>query len=137
MPTDRFQRQATLALRGDFGPLRPWQREAYEAGLRWGVRATTPLIVTQYNGKEKSGKVDGSGVPCTLRTAASNKIRRNTYIWTEETGVRQVLDSGSHANDGKAAGLGGTWVDAWYPTAGAAARAGINGWTPLAGAVIR
>ena len=93
--------------------------------------------MTQYNGDEASGHKDGRGIPCTLRTAASNRITRDTCIWTEASGLRQILDSGSHANDGRAAGMGGTWVDAWFAHERDARRAGIDGWTPMAGAVIR
>lgn len=136
LPEDPFQRTATKALRGDYGKLQRWQREGYSRGLQQGVTVSRCLVLTQYNGNEASGKIDRRGRACTMRTAASNRIPENSYIWTERTGLRQVLDTGAHSNDWRASGLGGTWVDIWYPTARHAREAGIDGWRPVRGAVI-
>lgn len=136
LPADPFQQAATRALRGDYGELADWQWRGYRLGLQRGATASRVLILTQYNGDEPSGKVDGRGLPCTLRVAASNHIPRYAYIWTERSGIRQVLDCGSHANDARAAGLGGTWVDVWFRHARDARRAGVSGWRPNRGAVI-
>ena len=136
LPSDPFQRTATKALRGDYGKLASWQRAGYTAGLQQGVTVSRCLVLTQYNGNEASGKRDRRGRACTMRTAASNIVPENSYIWTERTGLRQVLDTGAHSNDRKARGIGGTWVDIWFPTASHAREAGIDGWRPVRGAVI-
>ena len=136
LPSDPFQRTATKALRGDYGKLQRWQHEGYSRGLRAGVTTSRTLVLTQYNGREASGKRDRRGRACTMRTAASNRIPENSYIWTERTGLRQVLDTGAHSNDRKARGIGGTWCDIWYPTASHAREPGVDGWRPVRGAVI-
>jgi 3D (Asp-Asp-Asp) domain-containing protein len=136
LPADPFQCAAVRALRGDYGKLAPWQRAGYAAGLQQGVTVSRCLVLTQFNGREASGKRDRRGRACTMRTAASNIIPENSYIWTEGTGLRQVRDTGASSNDRKARGIGGTWCDIWYPTARHARRAGIDGWKPVRGAVI-
>lgn len=136
LPADPFQCAAVRALRGDYGKLAPWQRAGYAAGLQQGVTVSRCLVLTQFNGREASGKRDRSGRACTMRTAASNRIPQFSFIWTERTGLRQVLDTGAHSNDWRASGLGGTWVDIWYPTARHAREAGIDGWRPVRGAVV-
>lgn len=136
LPSDPFQRTATKALRGEYGKLARWQHEGYSRGLAEGVTASRTLVLTQYNGREASGKRDRRGRACTMRTAASNRIPEYSYIWTERTGLRQVLDTGARSNDGIARRKGGTWCDIWYPTERHARRAGIDGWRPVRGAVI-
>jgi hypothetical protein len=136
LPADPFQRTATRALRGDYGKLARWQRAGYAAGLQQGVTASRCLVLTQYNGHEASGKWDGHEHPCTMRTAAANRIPQYAWVWTERTGLRQVLDTGARANDRVARSKGGTWVDIWYPTARHAREAGVDGWMPTRGAVI-
>jgi 3D (Asp-Asp-Asp) domain-containing protein len=136
LPADPFQRAATRALRGDYGELQAWQRAGYQRGLQQGVMVSRCLVLTQFNGREASGKIDRRGRDCTMRTAASNIIPENSYIWTERTGLRQVLDTGASSNDRKARGIGGTWVDIWFPTASHAREAGIDGWRPVRGAVV-
>lgn len=136
LPEDPFQRTATKALRGDYGKLQRWQHEGYSRGLRAGVTTSRTLVLTQYNGREASGKRDRRGNPCTMRTCASNRIRQYAWVWTERTGLRQVLDTGALSNDRRARRLGGTWVDVWFPTARHAREAGVDGWRPTKGAVI-
>ena len=136
LPEDPFQRTATKALRGDYGKLQRWQHEGYSRGLRAGVTTSRTLVLTQYNGREASGKIDRRGRACTMRTAASNLIPENSWVWTRRSGLRQVLDSGARSNDAYARRLGGTWVDVWYPTAQHAREAGVDGWRPTPGAVI-
>lgn len=137
LPSDPFQYAATKALRGDYGKLATWQREGYTAGLQQGVTVSRCLVLTQFNGREASGKIDRRGRACTMRTAASNRIPEYSYIWTERTGLRQVLDTGASSNDRKARGIGGTWVDIWFPTASHAREAGVDGWKPVRGAVVQ
>lgn len=136
LPEDPFQRTATKALRGEYGKLARWQHEGYSRGLAEGVTASRTLVLTQYNGREASGKIDGHKKPCTMRTCASNRIRQYAWVWTERTGLRQVLDTGALSNDRRARRLGGTWVDVWFPTARHAREAGVDGWRPTKGAVI-
>lgn len=137
LPSDPFQRTATKALRGDYGKLATWQRAGYAAGLQQGVTVSRCLVLTQYNGNEASGKRDRRGRACTMRTAASNRIPENSYIWTERTGLRQVLDTGARSNDVIARRKGGIWCDIWFPTASHAREAGVDGWRPVRGAVVK
>jgi len=44
LPSDPFQRCAMRALRGDFGPLKPWQEEAYRLGLEGGGNGAGPRL---------------------------------------------------------------------------------------------
>lgn len=143
-PADPFTVCARDALRGCYGPLQDWQHQAYARGLAQGVTAEQAFVMTQYNGDEPDGKVDGRGLPCTLRVAASNRIPRYRYIWTEASGVRQILDCGSRRNDMRVRKLAEThgwpanavWVDVWWPTARHARQKGFDGWKLQMGAVI-
>lgn len=132
--TDPFRRTATKALSGEFGELEPWQRKGYQRGLDAGTTLGRPLVLTAYYGTEGSGRIDAHGARCSLRTCASNRIPQYAYVWTPRTGLRQVLDTGSRANDHRA--KGGTWVDVWYPTRRSARQTGIDGWVSTEGAVI-
>jgi len=139
LPDDPAQRAAVKALRGDSGKLKPWQAKGYTLILTTGAKADRTLVLTQYNGDEPDGIWDGHDARCTLRTAASNKIRQYSFVWTERSNIRQVLDTGAHSNDSKArevAGRGAVWVDIWYPHARDARREGIDGWVPVRGAVV-
>lgn len=137
LPADPFQRTATKALRGDFEGAPAWKLDVYRRGLSLGVTACCEVLVTAYLGTEPDGRVDRRGKPCTWRTAASNRVPYGSYLWTEEWGVRQVLDCGARSNDRKAERAGcHFWADMWFPTARAARRAGCDGWTPTSGAVI-
>lgn len=138
---DAFRTTAVRALRGDFGPLQPWQRRAYSVGLAQGVRADKTAWLTHYLGSHADGKRDRWGNPCTLRHAAARdeqipsryrdeegKLRLiEVYVWTP-FGVRQVLDTGAKSNIRRAqrppdpddpwkggAGPGAIWIDYWYP----------------------
>jgi hypothetical protein len=135
---DPFQRTATKALRGDFGKLHDWQRIGYTRGLKLGVTTSHKFLVTAYHaGEGRDGRIDNRGRPCTERTAASNRVKRGSYIWTEAWGIRQVLDCGARSNDRKADRAGcDSWLDLWFPSARAARRAGCDGWAPTAGAVV-
>jgi hypothetical protein len=156
LPADPFLRCATKALRGDFGRLADWQRAAYQRGLNAGVSTDLRLVVTAYHGGEgRQGQVDRYGRPCTMRTAACNKLPRRSYVWTERWGLRQVLDCGAERNDNcytadnQLTAFGhahahagwqmgtGLWLDLWFPNARAARRAGCDGWIPQRGAVIQ
>ncbi len=138
LPADPFQRCATKALRGDYGKLKNWQRAAYKRGLDAGVTADHRFVVTAYLGTEgRSGRIDSRGNRCTMRTAASNRVKRGSYVWTPRWGIRQVLDCGAKSNDRKADRMGcDSWLDLWFPNGRAARRVGCDGWTPTTGAVI-
>lgn len=137
LPTDAFRRCAVKALRGDFGKLHDWQRKAYQKGLARGITADMRLLVTAYYGTEASGRRDRYGNPCTWRTAASNRLHRKAYVWTERWGMRQVLDCGAKGNDDDADEAGcDSWLDLWFPSARIARQRGCDGWQPTRGAVI-
>lgn len=119
LPTDPFQRCATKALRGDFGKLADWQRAAYKRGLAQGVTAGRKAWLTAYYGTRPDGRRDRYGNPCTWRHAAARdeQVPRNAYIWTAESGLRQVLDTGAKSNISRARAKGAcTWIDAWLPS---------------------
>jgi hypothetical protein len=132
--SEAFCACARKALEGRYGNLADWQREGYTEGLR--EHRAQVLVLTAYLGTEASGKRDCRGRRCTLRTAASNRIAQGAWVWTERTGIRQVRDRGGRGNDRRAARMGGTWVDVWYPTGRAARAAGVDGWVRTAGAVM-
>lgn len=148
LPLDPFRRCAVKALAGTYGKLEAWQRHGYALGLVTGAEANRLMVLTQYNGGEgRAGRVDRRGRPCSLRTSASNLLPYRSYIWTEKSGLRQVLDCGARRNDGMARRVAkrcgwddwhrAVWVDVWYPTARAARRAGLDGWHPCRGATIQ
>jgi hypothetical protein len=119
LPADPFQRTATRALRGDFGKLQPWQRDAYTRGLAQGATADRRAWLTAYYGTAPDGKIDRYGNPCTWRTAAARdeQVPRRAYIWTPQSGIRQVLDTGAKSNIRRAKARGAcTWIDAWVPS---------------------
>ena len=116
LPSDPFQRCAMRALRGDFGPLKPWQEEAYRLGLERGVMVQGRVFLTAYYPWEgRSGRVDCRGNPCSPRTAAANRLPYGSYVWVANPcGVRQVLDRGARSNDRIADRRGcDLWLDLW------------------------
>jgi hypothetical protein len=127
LPTDPFQRCAVKALRWDFGRLADWQRAAYKRGLAKGVTADRRAWLTAYYGTRPDGRRDRYGNPCTWRTAAARDepVPRRAYIWTAQSGLRQVLDTGAKSNIDAAqrppkeggGGPGTIWIDAWLPSA--------------------
>jgi hypothetical protein len=69
--------------------------------------------------------------------AASNRLPQWSWVWTPQTGIRQVLDRGAKWNDRKADKAGcDSWLDIWYSSAAAAKRQGITGRHKVTGAVI-
>lgn len=119
LPDEVFTRTATRALRGDFGPLHDWQRAAYKRGLALGVMADRRAWLTAYYGTHPDGRRDRYGNPCTWRTAAARdeQVPPRSYVWTPQSGIRQVLDTGSRANIRRARARGAcTWIDAWLPS---------------------
>ena len=137
LPSDPFQRCATKALRGDFPGAPQWKLDVYDRGLSLGVTTCYQFLVTAYLGTEPDGRVDSRGNRCTWRTAASNRVPYGSYIWTEQWGIRKVLDCGARSNDKRADRAGcHAWADMWFPTARHARAAGCDGWLPTPGAVI-
>ena len=119
LPRDPFQRAATKALAGQFGDLHHWQRDAYARGLAAGVTADKRAWLTAYYGTRPDGKRDRYGRPCTLRHAAARdeQVPKRAYIWTAESGIRQVLDTGAKSNRRRAREKGAdVWIDAWLPS---------------------
>lgn len=119
LPTDPFQRCAVKALRGDYGTLKPWQAKGYALGLERSVKANAKVWLTVYYGNRRHGQIDRRGRKCTMRTAAATSIAENAYVWCSPPGeLRQILDTGSKRNDGRARRKGAErWVDFWYPSA--------------------
>lgn len=130
LPSDPGQRCAVKALRGDYGSLSCWQRAGYTA-IATGGRPRA-LVLTAYYGTEPSGRYDGHDQRCSMRTCASNRLPQYAWLWTPQSGLRQVLDTGSPSNDRTARMLGGTWVDVWWPRRG---QAGVDGWVVARGTV--
>jgi len=119
LPSDPFQRCALRVLAGEFGEVEPWKLEAYRRGLEAGVTVRGRAWVTAYYPWEgRSGRVDRRGNPCTLRTAAANKIPYGTYVWIENPcQMRQVRDCGAKRNDRIAQRKGARlWIDLWSRT---------------------
>jgi len=131
--SDAFRRTAHKALSGQFGTLAPWQANGYRAGLAKGATCSRALTLTAYYGTEASGRIDAHGRRCTMRTAASNRLPQYSYVWTTRSGLRQVLDTGSRAND-RRVGRKAVWVDVWFANKHRARAAGIDGWVPCQGA---
>ena len=116
VPTDPFLATAIRVVRGDFGPQPEWRMQAYQRGLRNGVTVRGHVWLTAYYPWEgRSGQVDARGNPCTLRTAAANRLPYGSYIWVAEPcQMRQVLDRGAHFNDAIADRRGcSLWADLW------------------------
>ena len=132
LPEDPFQRCAVRALRGDFGPLERWQRNAYAWGLAQGVTIQGVATVTTYYPQEghKRGDEMRSGVGVNERYAAVLQREwwryRRYYVWVQPTqnvcgqwvgGIRQVMDTGANSNHRNFAVKYGAdrWLDYWYP----------------------
>jgi len=119
LPRDPFQRAATKALAGQFGELHHWQRDAYARGLSAGVTADRTAWLTAYYGTRTDGKRDRYGRPCTMRHAAARdeQVPRRAFVWTAQSGIRQVLDTGARSNMSRARKKGAdVWIDAWLPS---------------------
>lgn len=120
LPTDAFRRCAVKALRGDYGPLAEWQRKGYRHGLEQGAQQVRCWVTTYYPEEGfPRGATTASGHGCSERVAAANRLPRHSWIWTPETGLRQILDTGARSNDARAQRLGASlWVDLWEPRRG-------------------
>lgn len=102
-PRDPFTTCATRALAGEFGPLKPWQRAAYERGL---VHAHKDRVwLTQY-GPWDPGRYKGA--PYHI---AANVLPRESVVWLEKPGqLRVVTNCGAAYNDRVARADPSEWV---------------------------
>lgn len=121
LPTDPLQRAATKALRGDFGPLKPWQRNGYAAALKRGVTVQGKAWVTSYYPSEGfwPGKPTRSGIGVSLRSAAVCRREwqslRGRWVWTAAYGLRVIEDTGANSNHKYAARKGADrWLDFYF-----------------------
>lgn len=106
LPLDPFQRCAIKALRGDFGTLRSWQRDAYLWGLTQRVHCCGVAKVTAYGHKWDPAEMAGgtetaSGSRVHLGGCAANpELPFGTLIWTTR-GLRYVTDRGGWVKLGR------------------------------------
>lgn len=115
LPTDAFRRCATKALRGDYGELAPWQAVGYARGLEIGA-TTARVWTTSFFPAEgfPRGAETRWGYGCSERVVACNRLPARTFVWTQQSGIRQVLDTGARSNDARAERLGADmWMDVW------------------------
>jgi hypothetical protein len=113
---DPFVACALKVVAGDYGEVPAWKLEAYRRGLLNNTTVKGHVWLTAYYPWEgRSGQVDCKGNPCTLRTAAANRLPYGSYIWVAEPcQMRQVLDRGAHSNDHIADRRGTSlWADLW------------------------
>jgi hypothetical protein len=117
---DLFQQCARKALNGEYGRLQEWQRVGYQRGLDIGATRVRAWVTTYYPSEGfYRGKGTRWGYPVSERCAAANRLPARTFVWTNETGIRQILDTGARSNDYRAVRKGAElWVDFWEPTRG-------------------
>lgn len=121
LPTDAFRRCATKALRGDYGELAEWQRKGYQRGLCNGAQKTRCWVTTFFPAEgNHRGDTTASGWGCSERVASANLLPMWTWVWTPQTGIRQVMDRGARSNDAVAQRRYGAelWIDFWEPREG-------------------
>lgn len=120
LPDDPFQRCAVKALRGDFGQLAEWQRVGYARGLDIGATRKRAWVTTYFPEEgHHRGDETASGYGCSERVASANLIPRRSFVWTQATGLRQVLDRGASSNDDRARRkpyYAELWIDFWEPS---------------------
>jgi len=102
------------------GPsIRQQQRRAdLKTGL--SIRQTTAWV-TQYYPAEgyARGEETASGYGCSERVAAATALPLFSFVWIEQVGIRQVLDTGAARNDAIARAKGAEmWVDIWVERPG-------------------
>lgn len=121
LPSDPFQRAATKALRGDYGKLKPWQRNAYRRGLEQGANRHRALV-TIYGPWEGYSRGEGCrwGYGCSEEIAAANALPGGTVVWlARPAGLRVIGDTGARGNDAWARRKGCKWwLDLWVPRIG-------------------
>jgi len=111
--SDPFQRCAIRALAGEFGPLQPWQEEAYRLGLERKISVNGRVWLTCYwDAEGHDSRWDCRGGRCGSRHLAANRLPLDTVVWLEWpvldregdvvgylSQLRIVLDRGAKRND--------------------------------------
>lgn len=121
LPRDPLQRVAERAIRGQFGPLRDWQRDGYQQALLTGATVQGRAWVTGYYPWECGSNRTHSGRKPSLRSAAVQQKDFHRlvyrYIWTEAYGLRVIEDSGANRNTRVARHRGASiWCDYYWTT---------------------
>jgi len=98
------------------------RQQQRRADLKTGpsIRQTTAWV-TQYYPAEgyARGEETASGYGCSERVAAATALPLFSFVWIEQVGIRQVLDTGSRRNDVIARRKGAEmWVDIWVERPG-------------------
>lgn len=117
---EQFRQCATKALRGEFGRLRPWQRNAYQRGLSGGVRCVTVWQTIYCPPQYRRGEGTAHGYGCDETIAAANALPGGTVVWIASPAhLRVIGDTGARGNDRVARRKGATlWLDLWLPYRG-------------------
>jgi len=132
-----FLQVANKALAGAYGPLQPWQEQAYKKGIQMHLAPIHRVVLTTYYPSEgRSGRVDCHGQPLGPDAASANRIPQGWCIWTPLTGLRRIRDRGAPSNDRKAARYNALWVDIWMPSKRQARQQGLDGWKLTQAAII-
>jgi hypothetical protein len=124
LPKCPAKRTATKALRGDWGTLPRWKKVGYTRLLEQGTTKQTAWLTNYWTGEPGVGTVCASGRSVEAgRTAAmlhssGRRLRSGEFggfvllELPEGMELRQVWDTGSPANAGRAARRGAqTWLD--------------------------
>ncbi len=121
LPADPVQRVAAKALAGDFGVLTDWQRQGYTKLLYLDGEPEKKLAwITCYSEFDPGcNRTTASGREVSMRVAAMLDVPFATWVLVslpEGYQLRQVMDRGSRANQGRAEQRGATvWCDLYYP----------------------
>jgi len=119
LPPAGLHRAAAKALRGEFGPLQPWQEKAWRAVVRGHV-ARHQCWLTHYGPPHHPhGDRTRWGYRCSESTIAANKLPPHSLVILELPRgyeVRRVEDMGAKSNDRRARRHGAAfWCDRWHP----------------------
>ena len=125
-PAHPLQQAAAKALRGDYGPLQPWQQKAWRAVVvkekaLSGDQATCATAWLTHYGPphHPRGDLTRWGYHCSESTLAANKLRAHSLAILELPmgyEVRRVEDTGAKSNDARARRHGADlWLDRWHP----------------------
>jgi len=96
LPSDAFQKCAVRALRGDWGVIPDWKRDAYIWGLARGVEVCGAAKVTSYGYLwEPGGTIMATGKRVYVGACAANpEIPFGCIVWTAAYGLARVEDRG-------------------------------------------
>jgi hypothetical protein len=106
LPDDPCQRCAVKALRGDYGKLPGWKRDAYQWGIDNNITCKGKAKVTSYGPWESiamwgGGKTASGSSVNTKGCAANPELKFGTLLWTPY-GLRYVTDRGGWVKVGYA-----------------------------------